>query len=119
MSKKVYYLGTCSTCVRINKIVGVDDSFVQQDIKKEAITPEQLGEMKQLAGSYEALFSRKAMKYRALGLHEKTLTEDDYRDYILKEYTFLKRPVFIIDGEIFIGNSKKTIEAVVEKNKLS
>lgn len=117
MSKKVYYLGTCSTCVRINKVVGVDDSFEQQDIKKEAITPEQLDEMKELAGSYEALFSRKAMKYRAWGLNEKELTENDYRENILKEYTFLKRPVFIIDGEIFIGNSKANIEAVVEKNK--
>lgn len=119
MSKKVYYLGTCSTCIRINKVVGVDDSFVQQDIKTEAITPEQLDEMKELAGSYEALFSRKAMKYRSMGLNEMELTEDDYRKYILQEYTFLKRPVFIIDGEIFIGNSKKTIEAVVEKNQNS
>lgn len=119
MSKKVYYLGTCSTCVRINKVVGVDDSFVQQDIKTEAITPEQLDEMRALAGSYEALFSRKAMKYRSMGLNEMELTEADYRKYILEEYTFLKRPVFIIDGEIFIGNSKSTIEAVVEKNKNS
>ena len=119
MSKKVYYLSTCSTCVRINKVVGVDDSFEQQDIKTEAITPEQLDEMKELAGSYEALFSRKAMKYRSMGLNEMELTEADYRKYILEEYTFLKRPVFIIDGEIFIGNSKSTIEAVVEKNKHS
>ena len=39
------------------------------------------------------------------------------RQYILDEYTFLKRPVFIIDNEIFIGNAKKTIETL--KNKLS
>ncbi len=79
MQKKVYYLSTCSTCSRIMKEVGVDDSFEQQDIKTEAITPKQLDEMKAMAGSYEALFSRTAMKYRAWGLNEKQLTENDYR----------------------------------------
>lgn len=115
MRKKVYYLATCSTCQRIMKEVGVDDSFEQQDIKTEAMTPEQVDEMKTMAGSYEELFSRKAMKYRGWGLHEKELTETDYRKYILEEYTFLKRPVFIIGDEIFVGNSKKTVAAVVEK----
>lgn len=113
--KKVYYLSTCSTCQRIMKDLGVDDSFIQQDIKNEPITPEQVDEMKNLSGSYESLFSRVAMRYKAWGLKEKNLQEEDYRNYILEEYTFLKRPVFIIDGEIFVGNSKKNVEAVRAK----
>lgn len=113
--KKVYYLSTCSTCQRIMKDLGIADSFVQQDIKIEKITPDQLDEMKGLAGSYEVLFSRVAMKYKAWGLKEKNLQEEDYRNYILEEYTFLKRPVFIINGEIFVGNSKKNVEAVRQK----
>lgn len=68
--------------------------------------------MKKLAGSYEALFSRVALKYRALGLDKKKLSEDDYKKYILEEYTFLKRPVFIIKDKIFVGNSKNNIAAV-------
>jgi arsenate reductase len=71
--------------------------------------------MKALAGSYEALFSSTAMKYKALGLKDKTLSEDDYKNFILEEYTFLKRPVTIIDKEIFVGNSKKVIESLKEK----
>ena len=67
--------------------------------------------MKKMAGSYEALFSRVALKYRALGLDKKKLTEDDYKKYILEEYTFLKRPVIIIDNKIFIGNSKSNVAA--------
>jgi len=39
-----------------------------------------------------------------------TLGELDYKKYILDEYTFLKRPVILINDEIFIGNSKKIIE---------
>jgi len=33
----------------------------------------------------------------------------------LEEYTFLKRPVFIYNNEIFIGNAKKTIESLKTK----
>ncbi len=83
-----------------------------QDIKFVKITPAQLDEMKKLAGNYESLFSRRAIKYRELGLKDKKLEEKDYRNYILEEYTFLKRPVIIIDDKIFIGSEKKTIEAL-------
>ena len=110
MKKKVYYLASCDTCKRIMNEVGVDKSFEQQEIKSEPIRPDQLDEMKELAGSYELLFSRSARKYSELGLDEKQLAESDYRSYILSEYTFLKRPVFIIGKRIFIGNSKTTIE---------
>ncbi|MEQ8811025.1 MAG: ArsC/Spx/MgsR family protein [Imperialibacter sp.] len=112
--KKVYHLSTCSTCQRIIKELGISKEFIYQDIKKEAITPQQIDEMKAMAGSYEALFSRVAMKYKALGLKDKNLGEQDYRNYILDEYTFLKRPVFVIDGKIFIGNSPKNVAAVKE-----
>ncbi|HEY8919750.1 MAG TPA: ArsC/Spx/MgsR family protein, partial [Chitinophaga sp.] len=61
------------------------------------------------AGSYEALFSRRSQKYRPMGLHEKTLTEKDYRDLILQEYTFLKRPVAIVDGKIYVGAEAKNV----------
>lgn len=117
MKKKIYYLSTCNTCKRIMNEVGVDDSFEQQNIKTEKITEEQLTEMHQLAGSYEALFSRVSRKYKELGLKDKTLTEDDYKQYILDEYTFLKRPVFIIGDDIFIGNNKKNVAALVDRLK--
>ena len=83
-----------------------------QDIKVEKITPAQVDEMKKMAGSYEALFSRRALKYKSLGLKDVQLTEKDYRKYILAEYTFLKRPVVIMKDKIFIGSEKKTIEAL-------
>lgn len=83
-----------------------------QDIKTEKITPAQLDEMKAMAGSYEALFSRRAMKYKEMALKDRKLTEDDYRRLILEEYTFLKRPVTINGKKIFVGNDKKTVEAL-------
>lgn len=113
MSNKIYYLSTCSTCTRIITELGLKTKkFDFQDIKTEKITASQLAEMKKMAGSYEALFSRVALKYRALGLDKKKLGEDDYKKYILEEYTFLKRPVIIIKNKIFVGNSKNNIAAV-------
>jgi arsenate reductase len=115
--KKIYYLSTCSTCERILKEVKPGKEYVMQDIKTEPITPAQIDEMKKMSGSYEALFSRIALKFRGWGLNKMNLTEKDYRKYILEEYTFLKRPVFIIDDKIFIGNSPKNVAAVKEALK--
>ncbi|TXC85206.1 arsenate reductase family protein [Luteibaculum oceani] len=111
----VYHLGTCSTCAKIIKELNLSKDFRQREIKTESISEQELEQMAKLAGSYEALFSRRAMKYKSMGLKDKQLGEQDYKQLILDEYTFLKRPVFIIDNEIFIGNAKKTVEAVAEK----
>jgi len=111
--KKMYHLGNCTTSQAIIKATGVDQKgFEMQDIKFEKISPAQLDQMKKMAGSYEALFSRRALKYKALGLKDKKLEEKDYRRYILDEYTFLKRPVVIIGEKIFVGSEKKTVEAL-------
>lgn len=109
--RKIYHLSSCSTCKRIIGELNNGEGFELQDIKGNTITAEQLDEMKEKAGTYEALFSRRAMKYRAMGLHEQQLAEADYRRLILDEYTFLKRPVILIDDQIFVGNSKKTVAA--------
>ncbi|MBW8242366.1 hypothetical protein K1F50_06100 [Muricauda oceani] len=112
--KKIYHLGSCSTCKRILKELEPLDGVELQEIKSESITPEQLEQMEALSGSYESLFSRRAMLFRQRGLHEKELSEKDYKDLILEHYTFLKRPVIIVDDQIFVGNSKKTVEAAKE-----
>ena len=67
-----------------------------------------------LSKSYEALFSRRSKKYAALDLKNQALTEQDYKQLILDEYTFLKRPVVLIDDTIFIGNAKKNVEAMLK-----
>ena len=111
--KKIYHLGNCTTSQAIIKESKITpDKFEMQDIKTSSISVEQLEQMKKMAGSYEALFSRRAMKYKEWGLKDKQLTEKDYRNYILKEYTFLKRPVVIVNDKIFIGSEKKNVAAL-------
>jgi len=112
--KKVYFLQTCDTCRRILKEVNLD-GFERQEIKSNPVSVNQLEEMYALSKSYEALFNKRAKFYKAMDLKNKDLSEADYRQYLLDEYTFLKRPVFIVDNSIFIGNSKKEIEKLKEK----
>ena len=112
--KKAYHLEKCSTCQRILK--EVNWVYNRQEIRSEKITEDQIDYMASLSGSYQALFSKRAIKYRTLNLKDKKLVEEDYRRHILEDDTFLKRPVFILEDQIFIGNSKKTIESL--KNKL-
>ena len=114
--RKIFYLSSCSTCQKILKETNAAIVCELQDIKVQNIQGDELDWLASKVGSYEALFSRKALKYRAMGLHEKQLTEGDYRRLILEEYTFLKRPIFIIDDNVFVGNLAKTVQAA--KNKL-
>ncbi|MEM6684251.1 MAG: ArsC/Spx/MgsR family protein [Bacteroidota bacterium] len=112
--KKIYHLGTCNTCQRILKEVQPSEDVVLQDIKEEAMTAAQLEEMHALSGSYEALFSKRARLYREKDLKNKNLTEADFKNYILEHYTFLKRPVMLVNDQIFIGNTAKTVAAAKE-----
>ncbi|MDA7580515.1 hypothetical protein N8758_03720 [Crocinitomicaceae bacterium] len=112
--KKIYYLKSCSTNVRILKEINPSSDVELQNIKEKNIDSETLDFLKDKVGSYEALFSKKAMKYRSLGLNEMDLSETDYKRYMLEEYTFLKRPFMINGDEVFIGNSKKVVEAAIQ-----
>jgi arsenate reductase len=109
--KKIYHLSSCNTCSNIIKELQPPSSFILQDIKENEITAEQLDEMSELSGSYESLFSKRARLYKEKDLKNEHLNESLYKKLILEHYTFLKRPVILINDKIFIGNSKKTIEA--------
>lgn len=103
---KIYYLASCDTCRKIIKSLPKDNDLVFHDIKQNPITEAELEEMYQLSGSYEALFSKKAQLYKSMDLKNKALTEADFKKLILEHYTFLSRPVFIIDSKIYVGNSQ-------------
>lgn len=109
----VYYLASCDTCRKIIKSLPQHVNLFFQDIKQNPITAAQLEEIYRLAGSYEALFSKKAQLYKSLGLKDMSLIETDFKKYLLEHYTFLSRPVFIIDNQIYIGNSPQNISKVI------
>jgi arsenate reductase len=108
--KRIYLLSSCSTCQRILKQINPNADVEVIDIKIQNIDAETLDWIKAKVGSYEALFSKRAMKFKSLGLNQMQLTEADYRKYMLEEYTFLKRPFMIFDDLVFIGNAAKEVE---------
>ena len=88
--KKIYHLANCGTCQNIIKELSpIPKGTELQDIK----------------------FKQIISFICDLGLNEKTLSEKEYKKYILKEYTFLKRPVLLFNDQIFIGNAPKTVAA--------
>lgn len=111
---KFFFLPACSTCQRIIKEIGADKnaSIEMRDIKSNPMTKTEVEAMKKLNGTYESLFSRRAMKYKSMGLKDMDLKEADYKKYILEEYTFLKRPVLMADETVFVGNAKKVTAAM-------
>lgn len=110
---KVYHLTHCGTC---KKILGSFDTSAcsLQDIKEKKIKSTELDRMAKLIGSYEALFSRKAVKYQTMGLKDKVLTEKDYRKLILEDYTFLKRPVMWSGKTVLAGHTLQAIQGMME-----
>ena len=112
---KIYYLASCDTCRKIIKALPKDHNLVFHDIKQDPITEGELEKMRELSGSYEALFSKKAQLYKSMDLKNKSLTGADFKKNILEHYTFLSRPVFIIDGKIYIGNSQQNMLQVMKK----
>ncbi len=104
--KRIYFLSTCDTCRRLLKEFGDTSTYELIDIKINNIDGETLDFVQSKTGSYEALFSKRAIKYKTLGLKDQNLSETDFRRLILEEYTFLKRPVRIDGDSVFLGKLK-------------
>ncbi len=81
-----------------------------REIKTQPISDEELQEMYAQSKSYESLFSKKSQQIKILNIDVKNLTENDFKMLLLQHYSFLKRPVFLTENEIFIGNSKENID---------
>lgn len=111
---KIYYIASCDTCRKIIKSLPKGNNLVFRDIKQDPLTTDELDEMYQLSGSYEALFSKKAQLYKSMNLKDKSLTEEDYKKYILEHYTFLSRPVFVINNAVYVGGTQQNMLQVMK-----
>jgi arsenate reductase len=114
MRKVVYYLSTCDTCKKIMSQLDLT-AFEKIDIKNNPLTEPQLLELYVITESYEDLFNKRSIKFRQQALNKKDLTENDFKKLLLEEYTFLKRPAFLINGDLYVGNSKKTVQDLTER----
>lgn len=107
--KPLSITGKPGTCTKILKMFDLSD-WELRELKSAPITEQELAEMYMLTKSYESLFSRRSTQIKARNIDLKSLQEKDFKKLILDHYSFLKRPIFLTDKEIFIGNDKKNIE---------
>ena len=107
--KKVFYLKTCGTNKKIMTPLDLSD-WELREIKSQPVTEAELEEMYDKTKSYEALFSKKSTQIKERGIDVSSLKEQDFKKLILDHYSFLKRPVFVTDKEVFAGSDKKNLE---------
>lgn len=114
MKDTIYYLGTCDTCKRIIGQIEDIDRFELREIKSNGITKLELETLQVLSGlSYSELFNKRARKYKEIKTQLEGGHDDQYKSHIIKEYTFLKRPVVVYQDRVYVGNAKKTIELML------
>lgn len=98
---------TCQKAVAFLKSLGVTIAH-QRDIKSNPLS---FAEVKALAaklGGAQALFSKRAIKFRTMGLSEKVLSDADLLRLMAEEYTFIKRPVIVVGSKSIAGFSEKS-----------
>ena len=83
------------------------DNLILREIKSSPITPTELENIKVHFANYEELFNKRAVKFRSID--SSSFKDVDYKKLLLSDYTFLKRPVLLMEDKAFAGNSKKNI----------
>ncbi len=81
-----------------------------RDIKKDPLSRKEVEILAKAVGGAETLFSRRALKYRTLGLDRKELSERDLLRYMAEEYTFIRRPVVVAGKKTAVGFNAKIYE---------
>lgn len=118
MEITVWYLSTCDTCRRILEQTGIDESNARLiDIKTNPVSESEIEAFHKVTGSYKALINGRSMQFRDMHKKAKDLNEEEARGLLLQHYSFLKRPVIRIGEDLFVGNSRKNVEALAAKVK--
>lgn len=84
-----------------------------RNLKEQPLSQDEVRALAAKVGGVEKLFSKRAMKYRALGLHERDVSEDEMVKLMAEEYTFVTRPVIVRGGRATAGFSAKRVNDLV------
>lgn len=115
---KFYWLENCSTCKKAKNFIerhGIRE-FELRDIKENPLLREEIEILAKILGGADELFSRRAIKYREMKLSERTLSNEEMLDLMTEEYTFLKRPVLVINDNAIAGFFERFWNAFLEEN---
>lgn len=114
MSEIFFYgLPNCTTCQKALRRLDYHGvaNITKRNIKEEPLSRAEIEELAVKLGGAENLFSRRSVKYREMGLRDKTLTTDEMFDLMADEYTFLKRPILVVGSTAIAGFFEKEYDA--------
>lgn len=116
VSVDVYWLPYCSTCQKAVAYLESKGVSVRsfRNLKEEPVSEDEVRTLAAKAGGVERLFSKRAMKYRAMGLHEREVSEDEMVRLMAEEYTFVTRPVVVRGDRATAGFSAKRVDELVK-----
>jgi len=112
---ELYGLPYCTTCQKALRYLEEKGVSVRsfRNLKEEPLSMDEVRALAQKVGGADALFSRRALKYRAMGLHERTLSDDDLLRLMTEEYTFVTRPVIVRGDRATAGFSAKRVDQLI------
>lgn len=116
----LYWLSHCSTCKKAHQFLenrGVKIARFH-NLKEESLSQREVEELAEMLGGTGNLFSKRAIKYREMNLNERELSADEMLDLMSGEYTFIKRPVLVINGKAVAGFSEKVYEKFLDNFKI-
>jgi arsenate reductase (glutaredoxin) len=113
----LYWMPNCSTCQKADAYLRENDRGITtfRDIKAEPLSRDEVEQLANAVGGVDELFSRRAKKYRSMGLHERELSHDEMLDLMAGEYTFIKRPVLVQGERAVAGFSPGTYDQFLGK----
>ena len=111
----VYWLPHCTTCQKAVQHLEAKGVPVRRfrNLKEEPLSVDEVRDLARKAGGIEKLFSRRAMKYRSMGLNEREGPEDEMVKLMSEEYTFVTRPVIVRGDRATAGFSAKRVDELV------
>jgi arsenate reductase len=112
----LYWLPHCQTCQKAADFLKAKDITISvfRNLKENTLSREEVEKLSKMAGGAAQLFSRRAIKYREMGLHQRELSDSEMLDLMTAEYTFIKRPVLVKGEKAIAGFSEKTFTAFFE-----
>lgn len=110
----VYWLPYCTTCQKAVAYLQEKGVPIRgyHNLKEQPLSEDEVRDLAAKVGGVETLFSKRAMKYRQMGLHEQQLSDDDLVRLMAQEYTFVTRPVIVRGDRATAGFSAKKIDAL-------
>lgn len=111
----VYWLPYCTTCQKAVAYLQEKGVPIRsyRNLKEEPLSEDEVRALAAKVGGVEKLFSKRAMKYRQMGLHERDVSEDEMVRLMAEEYTFVTRPVLVRDDRATVGFSTKRFDALI------